>query len=193
MSLSGLNSDPTLIKDVNEIILESQRAGYSVALHTNGFSQRQEPYGLSDKITISYHSFHPERFEQIMRKPGWVHKLATDNIERWGPTGKLKLSVTYLPENQEEVKSGEYFKRATDFGIKRVVVRKFTEWDHFPKLPQNAVQTREFYGQKVYDVDGVEVTTWDYFLANMLLPALYYWPNGSVEKSCAWEDIVKHA
>ncbi len=189
MSLSGTNSDPTLLKDVNEIITASQKSGFVVSLHTNGYSPKQEAYELSDKITISNHSFDPETFSSVMRAPEAMFQRVMDNIERWAPTGKLKLSTTYLPENSEEISSGRYFDHAKEMGIKRVVVRKFTEWEQHPVLPETATLIGEYHDEPVFDVNGIEVTIWDYSISNKSLPAIFYWPNGRIEQNQAWESL----
>lgn len=189
MSLSGTNSDPTLLKDINEIITSSQQVGFVVSLHTNGYSPKQGPYELSDKITISNHSFDPKTFSAVMRAPEVMFDRIVGNIRKWAPTGKLKLSATFLPENAEEIASGRYFEAAKDLGITRVVIRKFTEWDQHPVLPDIAKQVGEYHEEPVFDIDGIETTVWDYAVSNKSLPAIFYWPNGRVEQNQAWESL----
>lgn len=192
LSLSGLNSDPTLLPNVIDLIKQGQDHGFEVALHTNGFGLDSTPYLLADKVTISHHTFDEESFERIMGRPTPLHRRVMDRIAELGPSGKLKLSATYLPENAAEITAGRWFAEARRLGVRRAVIRRYTKATEPPVLPASAAFTGWFHGQPIYRIDGMEVTVWDFATANVALPALYYWPDGRVETSCAWEEVTIH-
>jgi MoaA/NifB/PqqE/SkfB family radical SAM enzyme len=72
----------------------------------------------------------------------------------------LKISTVITEHNINEIPS--IMARCRELGISRMVLRKLygetRRWNLFPHLEP----VRYFGGNPVYDVDGMEVTLWDF-------------------------------
>jgi len=77
----------------------------------------------------------------------------------------IKLSCIITPENQHEINSGEYFRKAAELGIKRLAIRQI----HSSQSAAKRIPVT-FFGDltpvsthsenPVYDVMGMQVTHW---------------------------------
>ena len=190
LSLSGVSSDPTLLPQAEVIVEAARRAGFVVALHTNGMADRPALYEAADRLTISCHSFAPAAFGAIMNRPPASLAAVCRTLAAHGPSGRVKLSATYLPENAAEISSGRWFTAGQAFGVHRFVVRRRAGDFAAPELPARARPSGDFAGCPVFELDGAQVTVWDYAVANQRLPALLYWPDGRVESVTAWADLI---
>lgn len=188
VSVSGVNSDPLLCLDTPAIVTLAQELGLRVGLHTNGIGDPAVALA-ADKTTLSLHSFTPHRFEAITRCPDSILDRVVTFARTVAPQRPLKLSATYVPENADEISSGDWFRSAASLGIRRAVIRRCVGGSLEPCLPADAQPLPPFAGQTVAEFEGVEVTVWDYAVANRELAPISLWPDNVVRRADAWAAV----
>lgn len=160
ISLTGTNTDPQLYAYESELIdyLRKRIAGVKISLHTNGklAMQKMEVFNLYDRATISLPSFNPHT---CLKMTGSTHVLDLAGIVRVSRI-PLKISTVITKHNINEIPC--IMARCRELGISRMVLRKLygetRRWNLFPYLEP----IRYFGGNPVYNVDGMEVTLWDF-------------------------------
>lgn len=165
ISFTGTNTDPQLYKYEPELIeyLRKRIAGVKVSLHTNGLlaMQKMDIFNLYDRATISLPSFKPETCYKMTAK---THILDLAAIVQAAKI-PLKISTLISEHNFNEIPS--IITRCRELGISRMVLRRLygetRQWKLFPHLKP----ARHFAGNPVYDVDGMEITIWDFSVSQM--------------------------
>ena len=188
VSVSGVNSDPLLCLDTPAIVARAHELGLRVGLHTNGMGDPAVALA-ADKTTLSLHSFRPHRFEAITSCPAPLLERVVAFAAAVAPRRPLKLSATYVPENADEISGGDWFRSAAGLGVKRAVIRRCVGGSMDPRLPPGARRLPAFAGQKVAEFEGVEITVWDYAVANRRLAPVSLWPDNAVRGADAWEAL----
>jgi hypothetical protein len=106
------------------------------------------------------------------------------------PERPLKLSATYVPENADEISGGGWFRAAAGLGVRRAVIRMCVGGSLKPRLPAGARPLPPFAGQRVAEFEGVEITVWDYDVANRNLAPVSLWPDNVVRGADAWASVL---
>lgn len=162
--LTGINTDPLLYRPLDRLLETLRRelpAGVRLGLHTNGrlALTRMDLVRRCDKVCLSLPSFDPAVYRAVMGVPG------PPDVERIQALSglPLKLSCVVVEQNRDQVES--YLQRCRDLDIRRVVLRKLLgerrSWSEL--LPGNWDRpAREHLGCPVFDIDGLEVTLWDF-------------------------------
>ena len=160
ISLTGTNTDPQLYAYEPELLasLRERIPGVKISLHTNGLLalRKIDVFNQYDRATISLPSFQPETYRQMTGR-AQVLDLAAIVQATAIP---LKISTIITEQNIHEIQ--EIIARCRDLGISRMVLRKlYGETRDWPLFPQHE-PVRFFGANPVYDLDGMEVTLWDF-------------------------------
>jgi MoaA/NifB/PqqE/SkfB family radical SAM enzyme len=183
ISFSGILADPQQYEHEIELInyLRKKLPGVVISLHTNGLLALKNmiEYRNYDRVTLSFPSFKKD----IYKKMTGVNQI---DLIRILDRSKLsvKLSMLLTEETKNDIDS--YIEKARRLGIRRVVIRRmFGEKEKIKVFPVDEPY-KYVYGNPVYDVNGVEVTVWDY--AKSTVNALFLFPDGSVRGSFLREN-----
>ncbi len=158
---TGTTTDPLLYRH-QERLLETLRekvvTGADISLHTNGvlLLKQVKTVRFYDKVCLSFPSFEPETYGCLMGtpKPPDLERIA----ELLGP--RLKLSCVVTEENRGEIP--EFLRRCRRIGIRRLVLRHLYEDPRrYPVLTEEQPE-RWYRGNPIYDLDGMEVTLWQF-------------------------------
>ncbi|MBD3309472.1 radical SAM protein [candidate division KSB3 bacterium] len=160
ISLTGTNTDPQLYAHEVQLIdyLRQAVPGVKISLHTNGrrVLHNLEVFNRYDRATISLPSFIPETCRKMT---GSARVLELGKIVE-GASIPIKISTLITGHNICEIPA--ILARCREVGIHRMVLRKLygdpREWNLFP----DHTPIRYFGGNPVYELDGMEVTIWDF-------------------------------
>jgi len=176
VSLTGSDTEPMLYAHQPEL-LEALRAdvpGVRISLHTNGTLLLKQPelFNRYDRATISLPSFRPETCRAMTGRPAVLDLPAILAVARI----PVKISTLVTDDNRPELP--EILAECRRLGVRRLVLRKLygetREFDYFrARRP-----VRWFAGNPVYDLDGLEVTVWDF--GRTALECLNLWSDGTV-------------
>ncbi|GAK55911.1 molybdenum cofactor biosynthesis protein A [Candidatus Vecturithrix granuli] len=160
ISLTGTNTDPQLYAYEPELLatLRERIPDVKIALHTNGLLalHKIEVFNQYDRATISLPSFQPGTYRQLTGRSQVLDLAAIVQVS----TIPLKISTIITEHNINEIP--EIVSRCRDLGISRIVLRKqYGDTRNWPLFPQYK-PIRFFGGNPVYDLDGMEVTIWDF-------------------------------
>jgi pyruvate-formate lyase-activating enzyme len=132
------------------------------SVHTNGVLAlaKMDVFNLYDRACISFPSFEPATYEKLMgsrRVPDLEGILRASRIP-------VKVSCVVNEHNAPEIDA--FVERCRRIGVRRLVVRKLygetRDWPILRGLPV----VRRFKGNPVLDCGGMEVTAWDFDLAD---------------------------
>lgn len=159
--LTGTVTDPSLYRHQSRL-LEWLRGHLNpsavYSLHTNGVKAAREPeqLGIYDKVCISFPSFNADTYRQMMGSTS-VPDLGA--ILRRSPV-PVKVSCVITRDNYPELP--DFLRRCQQLGLRRLVLRKLfgetATWSVLPELSP----VRFYRGNPVYDLEGMEVTYWDF-------------------------------
>lgn len=160
ISFSGVNTDPQLYQHEAQLLslLRREVPQVNISLHTNGLLalKKIETFNLYDRACISFPSFRPEVYRAMTGASRLLDLAAIVEAAEI----PLKVSTLLTEENVGEVPS--LIERCRELGIARMVLRKLygetRQWNMFPDLRP----ARYFGGNPVYEIDGMEVTLWDF-------------------------------
>lgn len=160
ISLTGTNTDPQLYGYEWELMAYLRKCipGVKIALHTNGLLalRKIEIFNHYDRVTISLPSFQPETYRQLTGGSQVLDLAAIVGVAKI----PLKISTILTEHNINEIP--QMISRCRDLGISRIVLRRqygdTRDWLLFPKQKP----ARFFGGNPVYELDGTEVTIWDF-------------------------------
>jgi len=178
ISLSGVNADPQQYQFEADLIkeLRTRVPNAILSLHSNGRLALQKPdeFNSYDRATLSFGSFNPETYEKVMG-------VGQIDIEKVVKDSKIliKLSMLLTEHNQKEI--FDYVRNARRLGLNRVAIRKVVGKEDELKILEDKQPTRHIFGNPVYQVDGVEVTVWNYTKSEV--KGLYLFPDGSLRES----------
>jgi molybdenum cofactor biosynthesis enzyme MoaA len=178
ISLTGTNTDPQLYAYEPELIayLRQRIAGVKISLHTNGILalRKMEVFNRYDRATISLPSFALTTYRQMTGRTAVLDLAAIMNAA----TIPVKISTLLTEQNIHEIPS--IIMRCRELGISRMVLRRLYDetraWHVFPDLQP----IRYFAGNPVYEVDGLEVTVWDF--ATSQVRCLNLFSDGSISQ-----------
>jgi MoaA/NifB/PqqE/SkfB family radical SAM enzyme len=165
ISFTGTNTDPQLYQYESELIgyLRQHLPGLKISLHTNGVQalSKIETFNLYDRASISFPSFDPNTYQTMT---GSFAMLDLSAIIQASAI-PIKISILVTKHNIKEIPA--IITRCRELGISRMVLRKpygeTPQWDIFPD--RKAV--RYFGGNPVYDLNGMEVTIWDFSVSKV--------------------------
>eukprot|EP00977_Amphora_coffeiformis_P019216 scaffold7012_cov157-Amphora_coffeaeformis.AAC.24 len=164
--LTGTTADPQLYKYEERLLhrLRESIPGAHISVHTNGLLalRKLDVFNQYDTATISINSLNPETFSKM-------HGVAMEMILA-NAKPPIKLSCVLTSDNNDEVES--YLATASNLGVTRVALRPVLGLmadDSSPTRPpptlrvlDGLVPVRQYCGNPVYDVEGVEVTYWEF-------------------------------
>lgn len=162
---TGTVSDPQLYAHEARLLAllrDRIRTGAQYAVHTNAVLalRKMDVFNQYDKACLSFPSFVPATCERMMGSrhvPDLAAILA-------GSTIPVKISCIVTEHNAPEV--DDFLARCRALGVRRVVLRRlFGDKQPWPAL-RDAVFRSRFKNNPVYDLDGMEVTLWDFDLTS---------------------------
>lgn len=158
---TGTTTDPQLYRHearLLDLLRSRVHTGAQYSVHTNGVLalRKMNVFNQYDKACISFPSFVPSTYEKMMgssRVPDLEAIIAGSRIP-------VKVSCVVNEHNVSEI--DEFLLRCRRIGVKRLVLRKlYGETREWPIL--GGLTARGSYRDNpVYDVDGMEVTYWDF-------------------------------
>jgi molybdenum cofactor biosynthesis enzyme MoaA len=158
---TGTVSDPQLYRHESALLAllrDRVQTGARYSVHTNGVLalRKMDVFNQYDRACISFPSFDPATYARQMGSDR-VPDLARI-VER--ATIPVKVSCVLDEHNVGEVE--EFLRRCRNIGIRRVVLRRiFGDERTWPVL-RGTEPARQYRGNPVYDVDGMEVTYWNF-------------------------------
>jgi MoaA/NifB/PqqE/SkfB family radical SAM enzyme len=177
VSLTGENTEPMLYRHTPALLawLRATLPGVRVSLHTNGtlILQRPELLNSFDRATISVPSLAPRTCLAMTGSPRVLQ------LDRIVATASIPLKISTLVTRDNVAELPALLHRYSALGVRRVVLRK--PWQNASQvavLPR-AVASRWFGGNPVFEVEGMEVTVWDFHRTT--LPCVNLHPDGTVD------------
>jgi MoaA/NifB/PqqE/SkfB family radical SAM enzyme len=162
---TGTNTDPQLYRHEQRLIahLRGVLPGVQLSLHTNGrlALKKMDTFNLYDRVSISLPSFHPLTYRKMMGVP---HQPDLAEILRHV---RAPVKISCLVTDDNAAGTGAFLQGCRALGIHRVVLRKLygerRSWRQLlPQRELSLVRRGTFRGNPVYDLDGMEVTLWDF-------------------------------
>lgn len=159
LSVTGTDTEPLLYRHHDELVAHLRAAipGVRLSLHTNGVLvlRRPEVFHLYDRASISLPSLQPATCRAMTGSSAVLDLGAILSMARI----PVKVSTLIAPENASEIES--ILARCRSLGVKRMVLRRL--WQGGPDwAPRDARPLRWYAGNPVYDLEGLEVTVWDF-------------------------------
>lgn len=174
ISLTGIDTEPQLYAHQARLLdfLHKAIPGAQVSLHTNGTQILRDPalFNRYDRATVSVPSFDSATCYAMTGSPK-VLDLPAIVAASCVP---LKVSILLTRHNAAELPA--LLTRCKNLGVRRVVLRLLRGGGSPPPASARWRHVGVFGGNPVYDVDGVEVTVWDF--ARTRLRCLTLLPNG---------------
>ncbi len=170
VSLTGTNTDPLLYRHHRRLLarLRELIPGVRLSLHTNGVLAhcRMDVVNSFDRVCVSLPSLRADTCRKMTGRASALDMVAIKRRCRV----PLKISTLVTHHNAAEVPG--IMARCRDLGVRRVVLRKL----YMPGVPRAGVEVWErtlrwlrpypragtFGGNPVLDMDGLEVTLWDF-------------------------------
>ena len=176
---TGTISDPQLYKFEIKLIEEIKKRipSSKISLHTNGALalKKHVEFNSYDKACISFPSFKKETYFAMMGSrnvPNLEKILSKSKIE-------IKISTIITEHNFNEIEN--FIKKLNSIGIKRLVLRKLFGEKRIWNLFQKIKPVKFFKKNPVYEIDGIEVTYWNFDIADCR--SLNLFPNGLIGTS----------
>lgn len=186
VSLTGIDTEPMLHRHCLELVerLRADVPGVRISLHTNGTRVLDdlETFDAFDRATVSLPSLTPST---CLAMTGSPRVLDVEAIVRRTHI-PIKLSVLMTEHNRQEIPS--MLERVRAIGYRRVVLRR----RYGEPRPYDPLRwprpVRWFGGNPVYDLDGLEVTVWDF--DSTCLRCVNLFPDGSVRDAYRLEEAA---
>jgi molybdenum cofactor biosynthesis enzyme MoaA len=177
LSLTGVNTEPMLYRHTGALLawLHAALPGLRISLHTNGTLILREPelFNLFDRATISVPSLEPDTCRAMTGRAKVLDLAGIVSVARI----PLKISTLVTRDNAAELPM--LMRRCGALGIRRMVLRKpWQELSGPDPLPGRS-PVRWFAGNPVYEVEGMEVTVWDFH--HTALPCVNLYADGVVD------------
>ena len=162
--LTGTISDPQLYRHeaaLVRLLRERLHSRARISLHTNGVLavKKFEVLALYDRACISFPSFVPDTYAAMMGS------TKVPDLARIAHESPIPIKVSCVVDAPNVDERDPFLAECFRIGVRRVVFRKlFGETRSWP-LPSSLAMRRParyFKGNPVYDLDGVEVTVWDF-------------------------------
>jgi hypothetical protein len=177
ISLTGVDTEPMLYRHGPALLAWLRRTlpGSRISLHTNGTLILRNPalFNSFDRATISVPSLVPRTCLAMTGTPRVLDLARIVSIA----TIPIKVSTLVTRDNADEVPA--LLRRCCSLGIRRAVLRK--PWQvssPVDPLPGRS-PVRFFAGNPVFEVEGMEVTIWDFH--RTALPCVNLHADGAVD------------
>jgi MoaA/NifB/PqqE/SkfB family radical SAM enzyme len=179
VSVTGTNTEPLLYHHTGALLdhLRRQVPGVQLSLHTNGILalQRLEDFHRYDRATISVPSLNAETCRAMTGRAEPVPLAALLARARI----PIKVSTLVTAHNVHELPA--LLARLRELDLTRAVLRRCVgEAQRWPLLTEHR-PVRWFGGNPVYDLDGLEVSIWDF--AATALDCVNLYSDGRLEDS----------
>jgi MoaA/NifB/PqqE/SkfB family radical SAM enzyme len=163
VTLTGTNTDPQLYRHEEALIdyLRKHVLGAQLNLHTNGTLalRRMATFNRYDRATVSLASFDVETCRRMTGRAKVLDLAAIVSAAQI----PIKISTLVTEHNIAEIPV--IIARCRSLGIRRMVLRHRhpdpVGTPLFPRLGRGRL-VRFYGGNPVFDVDGLEVTIWDF-------------------------------
>lgn len=163
IAITGTNTDPQLYRYEDRLIryLRQELPEAKLSLHTNGqlAVRKMSTFNLYDRVSLSLPSFNPDIY-RAMTGVGRVPDL--EQILRLASV-PVKISCVINEFNVNDLPNFLYECRR--LSIKRLALRQLYGDSRVWELPSGLVPVGEFCGNPVYDYFGMEITYWNFELA----------------------------
>lgn len=175
--LTGTVTDPQLYRHEGALLgllRERLHSGARISLHTNGALalRRMDLLNRYDRACISFPSFEPATYRAMMG-PGGVPDL--EGILR---AARIPVKVSCVLDDPNLPEVDAFLARCARIGVGRVVLRRLFG-DRRPfRVLEGRRPARTFRGNPVYEVEGMEVTVWDFDAATCRSVNLF--PDGTL-------------
>jgi MoaA/NifB/PqqE/SkfB family radical SAM enzyme len=158
---TGTVSDPQLYRHQDRLLAllrERLHPGARFSVHTNGALtlRQQETFNSYDRACLSLPTLEPDIYEKLMgsrRVPDLAAILQIARIP-------VKISAVVNEHNAHDISS--FVRRCRDLGVRRLVVRRLYKDPHRWPILEDLPVVRWFKGNPVLDLDGMEITRWDF-------------------------------
>lgn len=157
---TGTTTDPQLYRYEKELLseLRFQLPGVHFSVHTNGVLalRKIEIFNSYDRACISFPSFVQSTYQKMMgsRNVPDIEAIVKASII------PIKVSCILTKENESEIES--FLGRLSGIGIQRVVIRKLFGDIQEYQILKNRTPSSIYRENPVYNLDGMEVTVWDF-------------------------------
>ncbi len=157
---TGTTTDPQLYRYEGELLaaLREDLPDTRFSVHTNGVLalRKIEIFNSYDRACISFPSFVPETYEKMMGSrivPDLAEIVRASKIP-------VKVSCIVSEHNEGEIES--FLKRLAEIGVRRAVIRKLYGETRRFRILEDHTPVRTYRENPVYEIDGMEVTVWDF-------------------------------
>lgn len=178
ISLSGVNADPQQYQFETELIDKLRRTvpQATLSLHTNGrlALQKSREFNSYDRATLSFPSFNDETYRKVMG-------VKAIDIQEVLKKARIPVKFSMLLTEHNQGKIEDYVRQIKELGINRMAIRKLVGREDEFKIFDGVEPKKQIFGNPVYEIDGVEVTVWDY--TKSTVRGLYLFPDGSLRDS----------
>ncbi len=179
---TGTNTDPQLYRHEARLLDTLRRhlpSGVKFSLHTNARQalRRMSTFNLYDRATLSFPSFDPQTYQQMMGVPD------PPDLAEIVRQARLPLKVSCLVDEHNGPELRAFLGRCQDLGLRRVVLRKMygaaQPWQAWLEPLLAEMQPCPPYrGNPVYRFRGLEITLWDFEVTQS--SALNLFANGTL-------------
>jgi molybdenum cofactor biosynthesis enzyme MoaA len=186
VSVTGIDTEPMLYRHTHALVdhLRNDVPGVQLSLHTNGTRVLADLTTVHayDRVAISVPSLDPKTC-RAMTGSARVLDLAAIHDRVRIP---IKLSVLMTEHNRREIPS--LLRTIRSLGYHRAVLRRrYGETNPYDPLSERR-PLRSFGGNPVYDLNGLEVTVWDF--DNTHLPCVNLFPDGFVRRGYLLTEVA---
>ena len=158
---TGTVTDPQLYRHEGRLIELLRRRLHSesrLSVHTNGVLalKKIDVFNRYDRSCLSFPSFEPDTYEKLMGS------RRVPDLEAIVKAATIPVKVSCVVTGDNEAEIPDFLARCRLVGVRRVVLRTLygeaPMRDPFPGLRP----VRHFRGNPVHELDGLEVTVWDF-------------------------------
>jgi MoaA/NifB/PqqE/SkfB family radical SAM enzyme len=159
--LTGTISDPQLYRHEARLLAwlrQRLHPSARISLHTNGVLalRKMDVFNRYDRACLSFPSFEPATYERLMGS------RRVPDVAAIVRRAAIPVKVSCVVDRANAGELGGFLRRCREIGVRRVVLRRLhgdrREWT----LPPGLVRAGSFRGNPVFDLDGLEVTWWDF-------------------------------
>jgi MoaA/NifB/PqqE/SkfB family radical SAM enzyme len=157
---TGTTTDPHLYRHEAELVqrVRTDLPQARLSIHTNGALslKKMQTFNLYDRACISFPSFIPATYARMMgtqNVPDLKMILARSEIP-------VKVSCIVNEHNIAEVEG--FLVRLAELGVKRAVLRRLFGDSRVWNVLAGREAMRHYRGNPVFDVNGMEVTWWNF-------------------------------
>ena len=172
LTVTGTNTDPQLHRHEARLVQRLRRLvpGVRLNLHTNGLLalRKIECFNSYDRATISLPSLQPET---CLTMTGSARVLPLSRIVR---AARIPIKISTLVTQHNLGQIPEIIERCRALGLRRMVLRlRPGDGALGRSLLDGRRPTRWFSGNPVHDLDGLELTIWDFDRSTLRCLNLY--------------------